>query len=74
MIHTTGDYYVCQSCVDCDGTCNNKSSLYYGMKLGDLPWDRCKLFLSHRKYSIVGRPKRKRKPKYPSISEFEFGK
>ncbi|MCI7652766.1 MAG: hypothetical protein MSS51_00630 [Bacteroidales bacterium] len=66
MIHTTGNYYVCQSCVDCYGTCNNKSSLYYGMELGYLPWDGCKLYLSRRKHSIVdghGRTKRKRKPK-----------
>lgn len=75
MIHTTGNYYVCQSCVDCYGTCNNKSSLYYGMELGHLPWDGCKLYLSRRKHSIVdghGRTKRKRRPKYPSISDFEF--
>lgn len=38
MIHTTGDYYVCKSCVDCNGFCHCKASEYYGIDIGALPW------------------------------------
>ena len=39
------------------------------MELGYLPWDGCKLYLSRRKWG----GKTKRKKKYPSMEEFEFG-
>ena len=73
MIHTTGDYYVCQSCVDCQrDICQCKASDYYGMELGDLPWNGCKHFLSRRKWSVKNE-KKKRKKKYPTLAEFEYG-
>lgn len=74
MIHTTGDYYVCQSCVDCRGKCLCKQSEYYGVDSGVLPWGGCNHFLSKRKWSVDNEKKRKkRKKKWPSLAEFEFG-
>lgn len=76
MIHSTGNYYVCLSRVDCQGTCKNKASEYYGMEEGALPWGGCRLFLSRRKWSMVDKQKKKRKKhkkKWPTMEEFEFG-
>lgn len=74
MIHTTGDYFVCLSCVDRQGTCQNKASEYYGIEEGALPWGGCTHFLSKRKWSVDNEKKRKkRKKKWPSLAEFEFG-
>lgn len=72
MLHTTGDYYVCQSCVDCNGTCRCEASEYYGIEEGALPWGGCNHFLSRRKWSVKDK-KKKRKNKWPSLEEFEFG-
>lgn len=76
MIHSTGNYYVCLSCVDCQGTCQNKASEYYGVEEGALPWGGCKQFLSRRKWSVVDKQKKKRKKrkkKWPTLAEFEYG-
>lgn len=72
MIHTTGDYYVCQSCVGCNGFCQCKASEYYGIDIGALPWGGCKHFLSKRKWSVPVK-KKKRKKKWPTMAEFVFG-
>lgn len=74
MIKTSGDYWMCQSCVDCMGKCLCKQSEYYGVADEELPWGGCKHFLSKRKWSVDGEKKRKkRKKKWPSLAEFEFG-
>jgi hypothetical protein len=72
MLHTTGDYYVCLSCIDCNGTCHCKASEYYGIEEGYLPWGGCNHFLSRRKWSVKDK-KKKHKNKWPSLEEFEFG-
>nr|DAM56877.1 MAG TPA: hypothetical protein [Caudoviricetes sp.] len=38
MLHTTGDYFVCSSCVSCSGTCQCEKSVYHGVDLDNLPW------------------------------------
>lgn len=71
MMKSTGDYWVCLSCVDCNGKCLCKQSDYYGVAEEVLPWGGCNHFLSKRKWSVPR--KKKRKSKYPSLTEFEFG-
>ena len=66
----------CHSCVDgyrCE--CHCQKSVFFGMDLDNIPWDGCTCFLSRRKWDgyEFGRKKKKRKPKYPSLEEFEFG-
>lgn len=38
MIKTSGDYWMCQSCVDYMGKCLCKQSEYYGVADEELPW------------------------------------
>lgn len=38
MMKSTGDYWVCLSCVDCNGKCLCKQSDYYGVAEEVLPW------------------------------------
>lgn len=74
MIITSGDYWVCPSCVDFCDKCLCKQSEYYGVADGVLPWGGCNHFLSKRKWSVDNEKKRKkRKKKWPSLAEFEFG-
>jgi len=42
------------------------------MDLDRIPWEGCPCFLSQRKWGH-DKPKKKRKKKYPSLEEFEFG-
>ena len=63
----------CYSCVDgyrCE--CHCQKSVFFGVDLDHISWDGCTCFLSERKWSMCDKPK-KRKPKYPSLEEFEFG-
>lgn len=71
MLRTTGDYFVCPSCVSCMGTCQCEKSVYHGVDLDNLPWGGCEQFLSRRKWSVP--VKKKRKKKWPTMEEFEFG-
>lgn len=76
MLHTTGDWYVCGSCIDCQGgKCVCKQSDFCGMGLGYLPWNGCRCFPSKRRcgQDYIGRPKKKRNPKWTTMEEFEFG-
>lgn len=70
-----GNFPKCESCVDsyC-GKCNCQQSEFYGMGTEGIPWDGCRHFLSQRKWGGYDKPKKKRKkPKWPSLEEFEFG-
>ena len=63
----------CLFCVDgyrCE--CHRQKSMYYWMDLDNIPWNGCTCFLSQRKWGY-DKYKKKRKPKYPSLEEFEFG-
>lgn len=74
MLHTTGDYFVCPTCVSCSGTCQCEKSVYHGLDLDNLPFGGCNQYLSRRKWSVSGEKKRKkRKKKWPTMEEFEFG-
>lgn len=64
----------CDSCVDAyNSECHCQKSVYYGMALKQIPWDGCPCFLSQRKWSVHDKPKKKRRKKYPSMEEYEFG-
>lgn len=65
----------CDSCVDAyNSECHCQKSVYYGMALEQIPWDGCPCFLSQRsKWSVHDKPKKKRRKKYPSMEEYEFG-
>ena len=68
---TTGYQPKCTVCVDyyrCE--CHCQKSVYCGMDIDKIPWEGCQCFLSQRKWD---KPKKKRKPKWPSLAEFEFG-
>lgn len=71
MIHTTGNYYVCLSCIDCKGTCQCKQSEFYGVDFDNLPKNGCRHFLSRRKWAVP--MKKKRRKKWPTMAEFEYG-
>ena len=63
----------CSVCVDYyRGECHCQKSVYCGMDLEYIPWEGCLCFLSKRKWGC-DRPKKKRKKKWPSLAEFEFG-
>lgn len=76
-IYKSRNYFVCQHCISAsDGTCRCEQSNFYGMPLEQLPWEGCRCFLSERKWGwqdYRGKPKKKRKPKWPTMEEFEFG-
>ena len=44
-------------------------------QVGYLPWDGCRCFPSKRRCGkdYIGRPKKKRNPKWTTMEEFEFG-
>ena len=63
----------CHSCVDSyRDQCHCQKSVFFGMDLDNIPWDGCSCFLSERKWGYV-EPKTRRRKKYPSLEEFEFG-
>ena len=43
------------------------------MRLAAIPWNGCPCYLSQRKWGVHDKPKKKRRKKYPSLEEFEFG-
>ena len=43
------------------------------MDLDCIPWEGCPCFLSQRKWGGHNKSKKKRRNKYPSLEEFEFG-
>ena len=53
--------------------CHCQESVYFGMALEQIPWDGCPCFLSQRRWSVHDKLKKKRRKKYPSMEEFEFG-
>ena len=61
-------------CIGCVDYYNDEyhcpKSIYCGTSLSQIPWNGCPCYLSQRKWD---KPKKKRKPKYPSMEEFEFG-
>ena len=59
------DYYRCE--------CHCQKSVYCGMDIDKIPWNGCQCFLSQRKWGGCDKPKKKRKKKWPSLEEFEFG-
>lgn len=64
----------CDSCVDAySSECHCQKIVYYGMALEQIPWGGCPCFLSQRKWSVHDKPKKKRRKKYPSMEEYEFG-
>jgi hypothetical protein len=64
----------CHSCVDgYRSECHCQKSVFFGMDLDNIPWEGCTCFLSQRKWSVCDKPKKKRKKKWPSMAEFEFG-
>ena len=68
------DQHMCYSCVDgyrCEFHC--QKSVFFGMDLDHIPWEGCSCFLSQRKWGGCDKPKKKRKKKWPSLEEFEFG-
>ena len=63
----------CNVCVDgYRSECHCQKSVFFGMDLDNIPWEGCTCFLSQRKWGY-DKYKKKRKPKYPSLEEFEFG-
>ena len=63
----------CHSCVDgyrCE--CHCQKSVFFGMDLDNIPREGCSCFLSERKWGGYDKAK-KRKKKWPSMTEFEFG-
>ena len=70
---TTGYEPKCQSCVDgyrCE--CHCQKSVFFGMDLDNIPWEGCSCFLSQRKLGFDKTKKKKRKKRWPSMTEFEF--
>ena len=66
----------CYSCVDYyRDECHCTKSIYSGMSMPDVPWDGCTCFLLRRKWDgyDFGKKKKKRRKKWPSLEEFEFG-
>ena len=66
----------CTSCVDGYGdVCHNPKSEFYGAEIGYAPWDGCRCYLSIRKWGVADRSgkTKKRRKKWPSMEEFEFG-
>ena len=63
----------CLSCVDYyRDECHCQKSVYCGMSMPNVPWEGCSCFLSQRKWGC-DKPKKKRRKKWPSMKEFEFG-
>lgn len=61
----------CVACVDYyRNECHCPKSIYCGTSLSHIPWEGCPYYLSQRKWD---KPKKKRKSKWPSMEEFEFG-
>ena len=70
----TGYKPKCIGCVDYyHDECHCAKSIYNGMSLSAIPWDGCPCYLSQHKWGVHDKPKKKRKKKYPSLKEFEFG-
>lgn len=68
---TTYNEPKCYLCVDYyRDECHCPKSVYCGRSMPDVPWEGCQCFLSQRKWD---KPKKKRKPKWPTMAEFEFG-
>ena len=64
----------CLSCVDgYRSECHCQKSVFFGVDLDHIPWDGCSCFLSEWKWGVQDKPKTKRRKKYPSLEEFEFG-
>ncbi len=64
----------CIGCVDYyRNECHCPKSIYCGMDLDRIPWEGCPCFLSRRKWGGHDKAKRKRKSKWPTMAEFEFG-
>ena len=63
----------CHSCVDSYRyECHCQKSVFFGVDLDHIPWDGCPCFLSERRWGVHDKQK-KRKNKWPSLTEFEFG-
>ena len=74
MVTLTDFQPKCNSCVDgYRNECHCQKSIYCGMDLDRIPWEGCPCFLSQRKWGGHDKPKKKRRSKYPSLEEFEFG-
>lgn len=70
----TGYEPKCIGCVDYyHDECHCSKSIYSGLSLSAIPWEGCQCFLSQRKWGGQDKPKRKRKSKWPTMAEFEFG-
>ena len=68
----TGYEPKCIGCVDYyHDECHCSKSIYSGLSLSAIPWEGCQCFLSQRKWGE--KPKKKRKTKWPTMEEFEFG-
>lgn len=71
---TTGYEPKCVGCVDYyNDECHCPKSIYCGTSLSHIPWSGCPCYLSQRKWGGHDKPKRKRKKKWPTMAEFEFG-
>lgn len=71
---TTGYEPKCCSCVDYyNDECQCPKSIYSGMSIPAIPWEGCPCFISQRKLGGNDKQKRKRKSKWPTMAEFEFG-
>ena len=69
----TGYQPKCIACVDgYRDECHCQKSVYCGMSISDIPWGGCPCFLSQHKWGH-DKPKKKRRKKWPSMEEFEFG-
>ena len=70
----TGYEPKCIACVDYyHDECHCQKSIYCGTSLSHIPWEGCSCYLSQRKWGGHDKPKKKRKKKWMSMEEFEFG-